>query len=162
MSRFMGSDFCLYYFDMTHKKTLDVYRLMYQTIEYRIHPWYNYQSCFICIICILDDEFIAELRLPSLLLSKRRWSFLRNGAFVCLSHVIKSASTIDVHCLNNPSVLSVRYVSLKDTSTPGSILLQLRNRTSSLWLFSDGGKFISYEETVLSSSASIQVLVTTQ
>ena len=136
---------------MIHKKTLGVYRLMYQNIKYSIHPWYNYQSCF---ICILGDEFIEELRLPSLLLSKRKWSFLHHGAFVCLSHVIKSASTIDVHCLNKPSVLSVRYVSLKDTPTPGSILLQLRNRTSSLWLFSDGGKFISYEEAVPNSGSS--------
>ena len=80
--------------------------------------------------------------LPVIIRSNIKWEFLDLGGWHCLQHVEVTKEHIKVHCLNEPIVLSARYLILKEANISGSIMEQLLNGLWSLTLFSDRGNFL--------------------
>lgn len=77
------------------------------------------------------------LEFPSVLISERKWSFMRHGSFHCLQHKAVSSSRIDVYCLNKPSG---RYLVLLSESVEQKELFDdVLTRSWSVWIVSDKG-----------------------
>ena len=81
----------------------------------------------------------TESVLPVIIRSDVKWEFLDLGGWHCLQHVEVTNEHIEVHCLNEPIVLSARYIILKEANMSGSIMEQLLNGLWSVRLFSNGG-----------------------
>ena len=78
--------------------------------------------------------------MPTMLMSRQKWSFLNNGAIHCLAHKIKRKTGLEIHCLNDVEYRTVRYLTLQDNSSPPDLIWKLKIGEYTLWLLSDKGK----------------------
>ena len=79
------------------------------------------------------------MKLPVILRSYQKWKQLKDSVWHCLQHREVTDDHIDVHCLNERTVLSARYLVLIETHSPGSVMGAHREVSLSIQLFSDGG-----------------------
>ena len=82
---------------------------------------------------------MRELKIPTILRSHRKWSFLHHGAWRCLNYTERAASHVDIHCLNEPIVLSTRHLILKESQRSDNALIGLQEGSLSLQFFSNRG-----------------------
>ena len=68
---------------------------------------------------------VTIFNMLTITLSRRKWTFLNHGAFHCLAHQIKSETSIDIYCTNDPEYLSTRYLTFMENRREGNFLGQL-------------------------------------
>ena len=88
-------------------------------------------------LAVKDDGIL--LKIPLIMVSNDKWIFRLNGAFFCLPFEIRKNLSITVYCVNNPRILSTRYVTLKAVPGAKPILEGLSEGSWSIWLLSDKG-----------------------
>ena len=96
------------------------------------------------LLLISANEMRVESVLPVIIRSNIKWEFLDLGGWHCLQHVEVTNEHIEVHCLNEPIVLSARYLILKEANMSESIMEQLLNGLWSIRLFSIGGNILFF------------------
>ena len=97
------------------------------------------------MIFFTGSKNITEWKVPTILLSDYKWDFLNHGAWRCLDYKVASIDHIDVHCLNEPLVLSARFLILKEVNMNESIMEQIVKGLWSFRLFTKGGTFFLQE-----------------
>ena len=73
------------------------------------------------------------------MVSNDKWMFRDNGAFVCLPFEIRNNRSITVYCVNDPHIMSTRYITLKTVPGANRILEGLVEGSWSIWMLSDKG-----------------------
>ena len=97
------------------------------------------------MIFFTGSKNMTELKVPTILLSDYKWDFLNHGAWRCLDYKVVSVDHIDVHCLNEPLVLSARFLILKEVNVNESIMEQIVKGLWSFRLFTKRGTFFLQE-----------------
>ena len=97
------------------------------------------------MISFTGSKNMTEWKVPTILLSDYKWDFLDHGAWRCLDYKVVSTDHIDVHCLNEPLVLSARFLILKEVNMDGSIMEQIVKGLWSFRLFTKGGTYVIQE-----------------
>ena len=88
-----------------------------------------------------------QLSLPAILRSQEKWNFLEHAAWICFQHTEITETYIDVHCLNEPTVLSARYLILKEIQTSEWVLDGLQQGYFTMDFFSNKGIITIYLST---------------
>ena len=82
---------------------------------------------FLLLSSVLDGRSLTDQL--QLTLGEQKWSFLSNGATMCLQSIYSFKHRLDIRCLNGGSAFSGRYLILQEHNQNSRLLQLILSRT---------------------------------